>query len=439
MKVLFINDSTTNPNWGGRAATVALRAMIGRSGGDIVKTITLGDIVRSSLEHHVASDNTQIDYREMIGAVLPDWLLKLRRKLAPNLLRGRGERLIPRKWEEYDRCVEGLLGKATPWPGLVESLSAMDVAVVFGDGDIYGNGIVPRTLFFLSFLIKRHFDKPVIIVDHTADLEHPDLLRVAEEVYPLFDDVVFRDQVSAERCRALCAGRVGADAAFWFRPASREAWVSLAGRPTYFDLWPDTAPFDPSKPYLCIGGSALFGAVENTDTIFNGYLLLITRLQSSYPGQIVLTVSDRTDQEVLRAIAGELDLPLVGPTTPVQQAVDILGNADAYIGGRWHPSIFALRGGTPILPLSSKTFKMRALVDMAGLPSDVFDALDLEHETDAIERQLLHFLEQGDDLRIRLCSWADEMAKKSWSNVSYLSEIHGTQGTSESRGSARYG
>jgi polysaccharide pyruvyl transferase WcaK-like protein len=113
-------------------------------------------------------------------------------------------------------------------------------------------------------------------------------------------------------------------------------------------------------------------------------------------------------------------LPLIGLSAPVQQAVDVLGHADAYIGGRWHVSIFALRGGTPVLALAADGFKMRALVDMAGLPSTTFDPLGLQREKSAIGRRLSACLEQGQDLRDRLCTWAEEMAASSWDNVAFL-------------------
>ena len=79
-----------------------------------------------------------------------------------------------------------------------------------------------------------------------------------------------------------------------------------------------------------------------------------------------------------------------------------------------------MRGGTPVLPFSAKTFKMRALTDMARLSSAVFDDLDLEQETGAIGQQRLSYLAQGNDLRSRLCSWVEEMAENSWDNVAYL-------------------
>ncbi len=110
----------------------------------------------------------------------------------------------------------------------------------------------------------------------------------------------------------------------------------------------------------------------------------------------------------------------MGLTTPIQQAVDILGNADAYIGGRWHPSIFALRGGTPILPLSAKTFKMQALSEMAGLSVPPFDAEHPDRDAQAIAQQMSSFLDGGVDLREQIRSRAEEMAEDSWANVAYL-------------------
>ena len=113
--------------------------------------------------------------------------------------------------------------------------------------------------------------------------------------------------------------------------------------------------------------------------------------------------------------------------TPIQQAVDVVGNADAYIGGRWHPSIFALRGGAPLIPLSSQTVKMQALADMAGSPAP-FDALHLGREAAAISRQLSLFLDEGADLRSKLAAWAAEMAENSWDNVAYLDELRARVG-----------
>ncbi len=422
MKVLLINDSTSNPNWGDRAAASAMKMMLSQLGAEIIHSISEADLFRTSLDGYDPSGEFlgERSARDNVKRFIPPVALELRRKVVGDREGTLENALIPANWEAYQKSAEVALGNRTPWPKLMRAMADMDVAVINGDASMVGNNVHPRTLLFLSFLIKKHFDKPAIMVNHTADFDHPDLRRVAEQVYPLFDDVVFRDRLSVERCKTFCSGRFAADTGFWFRPAPRATWAALAGRATYFDVWPDTARFDPSRPYLCVGGSSLFGAAGAAERIVNGYELLVEHLQSLYPGQIVMTASDKVDLPMFRLIARRFSLPLIGPTPPVQQVVDIVGNADAYIGGRWHPSIFALSGGTPIVALSAKTFKMKALAEMAGLPSSTFSAIDLGQETEGIGRLLLSYLEEGQELRNRLRTWADEMAENTWDNLAYL-------------------
>jgi hypothetical protein len=313
--------------------------------------------------------------------------------------------------------------KKNPWPGLTEAIGKADIVIIHGDGAMTGNGVIPRTMLFLAYLAKKHLATPVIIVNHTVDLEHPGLLRMAREVYPLFDDVVFRDPISVEKYKAICGGRYSADAAFLFEPAPRDTWIPLARRPTYFDVWPDTAGLDPSAPYLCVGGSSILGTIGDLAGVTAGYRRLIEHLSTIYPGQIVLTVSDLVDEPVFRDLATHFHTPLIGLHTPVQQVVDVLGNADAYIGGRWHPSIFALRGGTPIVPLSAKTNKMEALAGMVGISPPLPDALALETSVDAVGRQLLDCLERGAGLRSELRSWAEQNARDCIDNIAYLETL----------------
>ena len=48
MKVLLINDSTSNPNWGDRAAATALKLMINKLGGDIIDIFSEDELKCSS-------------------------------------------------------------------------------------------------------------------------------------------------------------------------------------------------------------------------------------------------------------------------------------------------------------------------------------------------------------------------------------------------------
>ena len=429
MKVLFINDSTTSANWGDRAAAISLKSMVAASGGRIVRSVSEDDLALSSFGGHFThlEDPPTNRHREAVRALIPPFILAARRRMFKGVDLTAANRVIPERWEGFPDAAKAVLEARTgTWPSLVGAIRAADVTVIHGDGAMVGNGIIPRTDLFLAYLAKRRLGTPVIMVNHSADFAHPELRRMAENVYPLFDDVVFRDPVSAERCATLCTGRFAADTAFWFEPAPRETWAAIARRPTYFDVWPDTATFDPSEPYLCLGGSSLHGTAWRPTAVARDYAALVRKLRSVYDGQIVLTLSGLQELEVFRPLARELDLPLVAPTTPVQQGVDLLGNADAYIGGRWHTAIFALRGGAPVVALSAKQGKMGSLMLAAGLPTTEFDAFALASSSEDITKSLLDHLRAGQDLRRTLRTWADGMAVNCWDNVAYLRNFAST-------------
>lgn len=431
MNVLLINDSSSNPNWGDRAAAIALKQMIVGVGGTISGVLT-EDELREGTFFRDPEDRPPTAVgghriKDRVKLFVPPIVLKLRDKLLKRLRIGEDDiGPIPPTLNAFDRHVDLFLWDRTRFGGLLDAIAQAEVVVIHGDGCMVDNGMLPRAELFLSYLIKQRFGLPIIIVNHTADFNHPELGRMAQAVYPLFDDVVYRDQISAERCRGRWQGRYVADSAFLFEPAPRENWAALAGRPTFFDVWPDQARFDPSQPYICVGGSSIYPFAlppegqGPPEEVIDAFTALVQHLGGVYSGQIVLTASDLKDEAIFRPIARRLNFPLVGLTTPVQQAVDIVGNAEAYVGGRWHTGIFSLRGGTPVVPLSSKTFKMRALIEMAGLPVATFDAHDLHEEKEGIGRALDALLGQGEVLRRRLRLWAQQQAAEAWGNVAFL-------------------
>ena len=427
MKVLFVNDSTTNTNWGDRAAAIALMEMIRESSGRITYSVTEDSLCHSTFgppasQPDVASESGA---HRIARLCTPPAVLGVRRRfLARRAYHGGPGELIPERWEDFETAAGRIRHEPRyGWPEVLQAMDEAEVAVIHG-ASIDGHGIIPRTDLFLTYLMKTKFRKPVLIVNHTADLEDPDLLRMAEHVYPLFDDVVFRDPISAERCASLCGGRFAADTAFRFEPAARQAWATLAGRLTYFDIFPHTARFDPGRPYLCLGGSSILWSGWDLPRLIADFATLVEAIQAVYRGQVVLTASDVPEQKIFEPLAAQMGLPLIGVTTPVQQAVDIVGNADVCITGRWHPGIFALRGGVPVIALSSKTFKMQALMRAAGLPETTFDALDLAGSRDALVGLLRQYLERDSEWRDQLRGWAARQAKESWDNVSYLRRWH---------------
>jgi hypothetical protein len=422
LKVLFVNDSTSSSNWGDRAAAFSLKEMVVQAGANITGVITEGELAHTQFGSPPKDHQSSVHGRRAIlRSLIPPVVLAARRRFLNGVGLSGDKRVIPERWDGFRRAADLVIDAPKgPWPWLRAAIREAQLVVIHGDGAMVGEGIIPRTDLFLAYLAHERLGTPVVLVNHSADFDRPELRRMAEHVYPLFGDVVFRDPVSATRWGHLGGGRFAADSAFWFTPAGRDAWVPVAGRPTYFDVWPDTAPFDPAAPYLCLGGSSLYSTAWRPLELARSYAALVTRLRAVYEGQILLTVSGLQELEAFRPLARELSLPLVAPTIPVQQAVDILGNADAYVGGRWHSAIFALRGGAPVVPLSAKQGKMGSLMQAADLPTAEFDAFAVGRDAEAIARALRSLLDAGDALRGRVRRWADGMAVNCWENVAYV-------------------
>ena len=291
--------------------------------------------------------------RKMARLFLPPAALEARRWL---LARRDGvgqdqHALIPADWDAY----AGVRGEGASRAQLRLAGSAPGDGRGRRDGDprrVASRADLPRprAILFLTYLMKAKFGKPVVLANHTSGLDG-DLRSVADHVYPLIDDIVYRDPISAERWAPVYGGRFAGDSAFLFEPAERKAWSELTRRATYFDVWPDTATFDPAAPYICVGGSSIFHDRKDWTSLARGLHATCVR---EPPGGVL--GDDRPDgvgragRARVPELAARLDLPLVGVRTPIQQAVDIVGNADAYVGGRWHPAIFARAGRRPAGP-----------------------------------------------------------------------------------------
>lgn len=420
-----MNDTSRNPNWGCRATTEALRDALAERGAQVVSTIYLEDLL---------SFTPRDSRRWRRAAARLDRLLP-RRPIVRELAGRAFKRLAPRIPDVVPLDASGLDDAALAMAHgevlefAAERLAAADAVVINGEGAVYDLQRKGRELILLALFAKRHLGKWVGMVNHTADLSHPAMRGFAEAVYPLLDDVTFRETRSQAECAPFVAGRVVPDAAFAWAPADRDAWAALAARPGHYDVFPDRARFDATRPYVVVGGSAQFAWARRRDPHMPdahptgdpapGFRRLVAALLER-GHQVVLTASDGPDEDVFRPLAAELGLPLVATAAPVQQAVDLIGNAAAYVGGRWHPAIFGLRGGTPFVPLTSNSFKLSALAEMVGLPSPAIDSMDLAASVDTAVALMERHLEGGEGLRARLRSQAAHMAAECHGHVARL-------------------
>ncbi len=424
MKVFFVNDTSDDSNWGCRATTSALCRLISEAGGTITHRLYLKRMSRSEtvIGGIALKTPTSVDFWHIVPAIrkVPPGLRRPIERAWDNLI----ERIdvVPSSLSDFERCARDVLNKKTLHAER-QALDDCDIVVINGEGSIYDRQRKGRMIFFVAYLAKQHFRKPCILVNHTADVSDPLMKEMAAYIYPMLDDVIFREPLSAEQCLSVCnrSDNLAADAAFIYEPAQGENWPSFTSRPDYYSVWPDSAQtFNPLEPYVCVGGSSIYLRPDrpayDPQPAFERLCLALQRKV----GQVVLTAPCRTDERIFRPISKKYGLPLIGLSTPTQQAVDILGHARAYISGRWHPSIFALTGGTPIITLTANTFKTQALVHQVGLAAKTFDAITLHALVDDIVEVTREYIAAGETLRTQLRDRSRELARIARTNVRFL-------------------
>lgn len=313
---------------------------------------------------------------------------------------------------------------------LAAMLRECDLVFLNGENFIRPGAHKGRMLLFIAYLAKTVFRKPCVLSNHSVDLEEAELAEIAAEIYPLLDEVHFREETSLERGAALAApgrSRLIPDVA-WAVPAAPLAeWAALVRRPGHFSAWPDSAEnFDPLRPYVTVCASSIFSAPGHQDVdIAPAFVKLCKRINEKV-APVLLTAPCVAEHKIMRKVSSALGLPLLGANLPVRQAIDVVGNAAAHVGGRWHLGIFAATGGTPTVALSANNHKMHSLMRQLQMDAPVFDALQLEQHIDAIVALAGRYLEAGAPLRERLLRRSRELGTEVGHNMDFVRRLAGS-------------
>lgn len=376
MDVCLVNDTSDDPNLGAIATSRALRELIHEAGGSVTSTL----------------------YQYRIGVAQTDDTLEASQEVRD---------IAPSEWAAFDECAARVMaGEWFPW--IYQALNDCDAVLINGEGCIFDCTRQSRMIYFIAYLAKRYLGKCTAIVNHSIVMNDPVLVEIAANVYPCLDDIVYREPDSATACPGI-RGHVGADAAYIYAPQPLAEWSG-----------PHLGHFDPERPYVCVGGGSVFfrGVRPDHDPIPD-FIRLCERFRQQM-GQVVLTASSHKDLHLMTPVSRELGLPLIGTDDALQATIDVLGHATAYIGARWHPSIFAHRGGTPVITWTEHTPKMTAFLRQAELPLTTFDPFRIEAQLDDILRLANTYLEEGDALRKRLRTGAQRLEHRARDNVRIL-------------------
>ncbi len=303
-------------------------------------------------------------------------------------------------------------------------LQQCDAVLLNGENYVRPGVYKGRMLLFLAYLVKQVFGKTCVLTNHTADLDEPALAAIVREVYPMLDEIHFREETSAQTCSSLIEpGRwkVIPGVAFAVPAAPLSEWSALGCRDGHFSAWPDVAEgFDSRRPYVTVCASSIYSLPQHQHLdVLPSFTKLCRRLREEI-GPVVLAAPCLVDTKIMREVQAATGFPLLGINLPVRQAIDIIGNAAVHVGGRWHLGIFAATGGTPMVSIGANSHKVHSLMRMLGMEEPVYDALRLDAHIEAIVAQARAHVDAGPGLRERLLDRSRELGAQVDQNLDWL-------------------
>lgn len=420
-RVFLVGDTSNRTNWGCRATSLALKSMIARHGR-----------IEGSLDIRATQAGIRKRFSNRAGFALERTLVG-RCKEGDEGWKLHAERFFSGAVQFLGVTIGSLerlsdeLAAGRILPTIADRIRGADVVLINGEGSFMGRRVSGRVEMLVGYCAATRFGKPVALVNHTADLRDPVMAALGKKVYPVFQDVCVREHFSlrlVEEFLPRGKARLCPDAVFSLVPDSGEEWVRSVSRPNYYGIYPDSmAAFDPSRPYLCVGGSSLYAAKKRPGFPFEAaYEQLVRALAELAP--VVVTASSHPDDFFLQPLARRLGLPYLGLSVPTYQALDVLANASVYVGGRWHPKIMALTGGTPVVAFSANSdFKSRGILELAGLEQESIPAYEIRENCGTLKAIAARYIEQGETLRAALRTRVSELGARALSNVELLKSL----------------
>jgi polysaccharide pyruvyl transferase WcaK-like protein len=378
MKLLYVGDNSDRLNLGCRATSIALRQLFAPHV-DFVGTVP----ARMIASRWPVSDRIgDAAYGKMAKLLNTNRMRAV--PVAGPLIGAAMDALGRRDAISHDLAANSrVLERATAYSAdarrLMAWLEECDGALVNGEGDlIFGSPARQRLLFILTlcFILlqrgKKLFYMNAMASAAPGQVPNRETLAVADAVLAKADAFTLRDPLSLEFARAhlpnaAAKARVYPDAVFSWHEYTldhRSSRYNPERLAPFYERTCHTMPDVLRQPYLLVGGSSR-SAYEPARAV-ESYAVLVEDLKEL--GLPIALLPGCTGDFFLKQVAdrtGAFYLPI---DAPILAQAAILGNARAYISGRWHPSIMASLGGTPCVFMGSNSQKILALQHMLGYP-----------------------------------------------------------------------
>jgi len=161
-----------------------------------------------------------------------------------------------------------------------------------------------------------------------------------------------------------------------------------------------------NKKYILMAGNSYVSS--HTEEAEEYFLLLASQLKElarKKDFQLYFIECCGGDR-ILRKISKKLGIYLIPVETNIRLAGYILGKAECFISGRYHPSILASLGGTPCVFMGSNSHKTLSLQEVLGVPKDeqvVYNAIPDSNDIELIIKDTERKLRKSRDELKKTC------------------------------------
>lgn len=247
-----------------------------------------------------------------------------------------------------------------------------DVVILNGEGMIHKDSGHFFRLLGIMAAAKRSGAKTAAINQSVdVDVASP-MAELLSTVYGGLDAVHVRDTKSLDLVRALNIDSV--------KLVPDAAFATPVPEPTFIANTTRKLALEP-KFIVMTGSSSLNRhTTHQFDEIF-------TRVSETFEMPVAVLASTKTDLRLGQALKDKgRDLHLISAETPLDEVVAVISAAQALIGGRFHPMIFAALCGTPFIGFAGNTHKTAGLVDLLNYPIAQIEWQDLSAFAAALDR-----------------------------------------------------
>ncbi len=277
---------------------------------------------------------------------------------------------------------------------LITNIIKSHCLIINGEGSFIFNKYGNIMRFFLAIIkiAKRYKTKTYLInceasADCEGKIQDENLLNDVQNGLKYVDIFAVRSQKSFDFAQKYLTENVYyvPDALFYWQKYFNDGLsIPKIGDSIipYPDDYDNFGRFDFTQPYICISDSSLLVETNYLNYV-DKYVYLINKLQEIKPQiKIYLVETGAPGKSFLNKIAEKTNCPIIPVNINLLDMLSILGHAELFISGRWHPSIMALINGTSCIFTTSNSHKTESLAsDFYGDNQKVYSCF-LENEND---------------------------------------------------------